>query len=92
MKTICIIGGTGFLGRSVAAYLNDLGYKVRVIARNRPKVWDDILPFYAWDGWTHDTWHEALKDTDIIINFAGRSVNCIKRPDHCDEILRSRVL
>jgi NAD dependent epimerase/dehydratase family enzyme len=25
------------------------------------------------------------------VNLAGRSVNCIKTPDHCDEILRSRV-
>jgi hypothetical protein len=26
-----------------------------------------------------------------MINLAGRSVDCIKTPDHCDEILRSRV-
>ena len=26
-----------------------------------------------------------------IINLAGRTVDCIKTPDHCDEILRSRV-
>jgi len=25
-----------------------------------------------------------------IINLAGRTVDCIKTPDHCDEILRSR--
>ena len=26
-----------------------------------------------------------------IVNLAGRTVDCIKTPDHCDEILRSRV-
>ncbi len=26
-----------------------------------------------------------------MVNLAGRSVDCIKTPDHCDEILRSRV-
>ncbi len=26
-----------------------------------------------------------------LVNLAGRTVDCIKTPDHCDEILRSRV-
>jgi uncharacterized protein (TIGR01777 family) len=26
-----------------------------------------------------------------LVNLAGRSVDCVKTPDHCDEILRSRV-
>jgi uncharacterized protein len=26
-----------------------------------------------------------------VVNLAGRTVDCIKTPDHCDEILRSRV-
>jgi hypothetical protein len=33
----------------------------------------------------------ALDGAEGLINLTGRSVNCIKTPDHCDEILRSRV-
>ena len=32
-----------------------------------------------------------LEDASALVNLAGRTVDCIKTPDHCDEILRSRV-
>ena len=34
---------------------------------------------------------EVLDGADVIVNFTGRTVNCIKTPNHQDEILRSRV-
>jgi uncharacterized protein (TIGR01777 family) len=36
-------------------------------------------------------WVSELDGADAVINLAGRSVDCIKTPDNCDEILRSRV-
>jgi len=33
----------------------------------------------------------VIDGTDAIVNLAGRSVDCIKTPLHCDQILRSRV-
>ncbi len=36
-------------------------------------------------------WARVLDGAAALVNFTGRSVNCIKTPDHCDEILRSRV-
>jgi uncharacterized protein len=45
----------------------------------------------SWDGRTLGPWVSALDGADALVNLAGRSVNCIKTPDHCDEILRSRV-
>jgi uncharacterized protein (TIGR01777 family) len=32
-----------------------------------------------------------LDGASALVNLAGRTVDCIKTPDHCDEILRSRV-
>jgi uncharacterized protein (TIGR01777 family) len=35
-----------------------------------------------------------VRDLDgaaALVNLAGRTVDCVKTPDHCDEILRSRV-
>jgi len=92
MRNITIIGGTGFLGKSLAEFLVDRGYEVRVVARTRPGKWNDAILFFKWDGYSHGAWHDSLRNTDIVINLAGRSVDCIKTPDHCDEILRSRVL
>ena len=36
-------------------------------------------------------WCRELEGAAAIVNLAGRTVDCIKTPDHCDEILRSRV-
>jgi hypothetical protein len=36
-------------------------------------------------------WAEELEGASALVNLVGRTVDCIKTPDHCDEILRSRV-
>lgn len=36
-------------------------------------------------------WADCLEDAAGLVNLVGRSVDCVKTPDHCDEILRSRV-
>jgi uncharacterized protein (TIGR01777 family) len=36
-------------------------------------------------------WAEALDGARALVNLAGRTVDCVKTPDHCDEILRPRV-
>jgi uncharacterized protein (TIGR01777 family) len=44
-----------------------------------------------WDARTLGPWAECLDGAAGLVNLVGRSVDCIKTPDHCDEILRSRV-
>ena len=87
---IVIAGGSGFLGISLARYLAELGWSITLISRNPPVVtgpWNHI----RWDGRTLDGWSEQLNGAAALINLVGRSVDCIKTPDHQDEILRSRV-
>ena len=36
-KTVCILGGTGFVGRSLAGRLIREGYSVRIPTRNRQR-------------------------------------------------------
>ncbi len=45
----------------------------------------------SWDGRTLGEWVTAIDGCNAVVNLAGRTVNCIKTPDHCDQILRSRV-
>jgi len=40
--TVALTGGTGFLGKAVAASLIDRGYGVRVLARREPAGWDRV--------------------------------------------------
>ena len=89
-KRIVIAGGSGFLGLSMAEYFSDRGADVTILSRSPPKAtarWKHA----DWDGRTLGDWTTATDGCDAIVNLAGRTVNCIKTPDHQDEILRSRV-
>jgi hypothetical protein len=87
---VLITGGTGFLGQAVAQHLLQAGYDVAVVSRHKPSG-----PVHGrwmqWDGHSVGAWAEALKGAAAVVNLAGRTVDCRKTPDRCDEILRSRV-
>ena len=87
---IVIAGGSGFLGMNLARKLADQGCEVVVISRNAP-VKKGPWNHATWDGRTLGDWVNQLEGASALVNLAGRSVDCIKTPDHCDEILRSRV-
>jgi len=87
---VIIAGGTGFIGTSLARHLANLGYEVVLLSRHVPETrgsWEHAV----WDGRTVGDWVHHLEGAAAVVNLAGRTVDCIKSPDHCDEILRSRV-
>ena len=89
-KRIVIAGGTGFLGLNLASHLTAQGYRVALLSRHRTSAteqWNHSV----WDGRSLGAWVTELDGAAALINLAGRTVDCIKTPDHCDEILRSRV-
>ncbi|MDX9910385.1 MAG: TIGR01777 family oxidoreductase [Phycisphaerales bacterium] len=87
---IVIAGGSGFIGRSLARFLAERGHEVVVLSRTPTK---NIGPWrsVAWDARTTGEWAREVDGARAIVNLTGRSVDCVKTPDHCDEILRSRV-
>ncbi len=87
---IVIAGGTGFLGMNLANCLADCGCEVILISRHQPAT-DGPWIHTDWDGRTLGEWVKHLDGATALVNLAGRSVDCVKTPDHCDEILRSRV-
>jgi len=87
---VVIAGGTGFIGTNLARHLADLGCEVVLISRNAHKQ-EGPWKHAQWDGRTVDEWAKHLEGAAAVVNLAGRTVDCIKTPDHCDEILRSRV-
>ena len=87
---VVIAGGSGFLGLSLATHLSQAGFSVVLLSRHAPKVpgnWRHV----AWDARTVGAWSSVLDGAGGIVNLVGRSVDCVKTPDHQDEILRSRV-
>jgi uncharacterized protein (TIGR01777 family) len=88
---IVIAGGSGFLGVNLARHLSDCGCDVVMLARRPPRA-SGHWRYQPWDARTmSDAWATELDGAAGLVNLAGRSVDCIKTPDHCDEILRSRV-
>ncbi len=85
-----IAGGSGFLGMSLAEHLAGRGAAVVVLSRSAPKV-AGAFRHVLWDARTLGEWKRELDGAAGLVNLVGRSVGCMKTPDHQDEILRSRV-
>ncbi|MEM6630188.1 MAG: DUF1731 domain-containing protein [Bacteroidota bacterium] len=96
-KHIVITGGTGYIGLTLASYLEEAGYTPILVSRNEPSFpiprgnTRGAFTHFTWDARTPEGWGHCLEGCLAIVNLAGRTVDCIKTPDHCDEILRSRV-
>lgn len=85
---VVIPGGTGHLGRIVAGHLYAKGNAVTVLSRSGVVApW----PVVSWNGTDPDDWARELEDADLVINLAGRSVNCRYNERKRREILESRI-
>ena len=88
--TVVIIGANGFLGRYLCRHFARNGREVVAVARHR-KGWSGDGMFLEWDGKTIGPWAYALEGAELVINLAGRSVNCRYNESNREEILSSRV-
>lgn len=89
-RRIVIAGGSGFLGTALAVQLAARGDAVVVLSRTPPKANANVT-LAQWDARSLREWRASIDGADALVNLTGRSVDCIKTPDHRDEILRSRV-
>lgn len=87
MKVV-IPGGTGQIGTALTkAFVND-GHEVVVISRSPAKrPWRTAV----WDGKTLGDWAAEIDGADVVINLAGRSVNCRYNEANRREIMDSRI-
>ncbi len=83
---IIIAAGTGFLGRNLEKYFLDKNYEVKILTRN-PKRKNEIF----WDAKTIGTWKNGLEGADVLINLAGKSVDCRYNDKNRKEIYDSRI-
>lgn len=86
---IVIPGGSGQVGSLLARAFQRDGHDVVVLSRApRSRPWREV----AWDGVTLAGWAGEIDGCDVVINLAGRSVNCRYTPANRREMLESRVL
>lgn len=83
-------GGSGFLGQSAAEFLREKGYEVVIFSRGGEKTVDGIK-YVNWDAETLGKWTKYLDNSFAVINFTGKSVNCLYTEENKREIIKSRV-
>jgi uncharacterized protein (TIGR01777 family) len=79
-KKVVIAGGTGFLGSYLSRRFKDEGYEVIIIARSSGVKWSDQPGMI-----------NALNGAEMLINLAGKSVNCRYTEENKKLLLSSRV-
>ncbi|WP_209561465.1 epimerase [Frigoribacterium sp. PvP032] len=78
---IVIAGASGFIGQHLAAAWRARGIRVSEIGRSGPDArWGDTAAITR-----------LLDGADLLVNLAGKSVNCRYGPANRAEIMRSRV-
>ncbi len=88
MLRIVIPGGSGQVGRLLARYFHRLGHSVTVLGRDPgAEPWRTV----RWNGLELGEWAVEIDGADVVINLAGRSVNCRYTERHRRQILESRV-
>jgi uncharacterized protein (TIGR01777 family) len=86
---IVIPGGTGQIGQILAWHFHEQGHSVTVIARHpKPAEW----PVLVWNAQELGEWTSAFEGADVVINLAGRSVNCRYNAANRREIKNSRTI
>ncbi|HXB94821.1 MAG TPA: NAD-dependent epimerase/dehydratase family protein, partial [Puia sp.] len=103
-KKIIIAGGTGFIGQALAARWGK-DNRIVILSRGRsgspnnsfggkpPKAEDGYHITYShWDGRTVGKhWADELEGCDMVVNLAGRSVNCRYNARNKRDIFDSRT-
>ncbi|MGV9500932.1 epimerase [Streptomyces sp. NPDC003642] len=79
-------GGTGQVGTVLRRALSAAGHEVVVLSR-RPAGEGEVY----WDGVSPGPWAEEIDGSDVVVNLAGRSVNCRYTPANLRLMMDSRV-
>jgi len=85
---IVIPGGSGQLGTILAREFIAQNHQVIVLSR---KPFLAPWPVVLWDAKNLGGWQASFDNADVVINLAGRSVNCRYSPENRRQILNSRV-
>lgn len=87
---IIIPGGSGFIGKYVAYFFEKKDYEVIILTRGKTRK-ENNISYMNWDGKTLDTWAATFENAALILNLAGKSVDCRYNQENKKKIMESRV-
>lgn len=85
---IVIAGGTGQVGTILARSFQADGHEVVVLSRSGGRA---LWRVAVWDARHVGDWAKEFDGADVVINLAGRSVNCRYTAENRRAIMESRV-
>ncbi len=99
MKKLIIAAGTGFLGQVLIHYFKDTFEEIVVLTRGKSDMsrseqaeqMKNNIKYVPWNAKTLTGWETELENADVLINLAGKSVDCRYTLQNKKEILDSRI-
>lgn len=90
MNKLIIAAGTGFLGQSLLNHFKNKFEEIVILTRGNSKIIDGIK-YVNWNAKTFSGWENELENATVLINLAGKSVDCRYTKKNKKEILLSRI-
>lgn len=90
MKKLIIAAGTGFLGQVLIHHFKDKFEEIVILTRGKSKITHGIK-YVNWNARTFTGWEKELENASVLINLAGKSVDCRYTKENKKEILLSRI-
>jgi uncharacterized protein (TIGR01777 family) len=91
MGKIILAGGTGFIGQSLLKRFKAAKEEVVLLSRSETSDSGAGAKVVHWDGKNLGDWSLELEGAELVVNLAGRSVDCRYNDKNKREILNSRV-
>ncbi|MGO4771063.1 TIGR01777 family oxidoreductase [Flavobacterium sp. W22_SRS_FK3] len=90
MKKLIIAAGTGFLGQVLVNHFKNKFEEIVILTRGNSKTIDGIK-YVNWNARTFSGWEKELENATVLINLAGKSVDCRYTKENKKNILLSRI-
>jgi uncharacterized protein (TIGR01777 family) len=90
MKKLIIAAGTGFLGQVLVNHFKNQFEEIVILTRGKSQTKDGIK-YVNWNARTFSGWEKELENATVLINLAGKSVDCRYTQKNKKEILLSRI-
>ncbi|QYJ68503.1 TIGR01777 family oxidoreductase [Flavobacterium litorale] len=90
MKKLIVAAGTGFLGQVLINHFKNKVAEIVILTRSKT-LQENNIRYVHWDAKTLTGWETELEGADVLINLAGKSVDCRYNAQNKNEIIASRV-
>lgn len=90
MEKLIIAAGTGFLGNVLTEHFKNKFGEIVILTRGKSAT-NNQINYVNWDAKSFSGWEKELENADVLINLAGKSVDCRYNEKNKAEILASRI-